>query len=123
MTAADKLADGLIEITANLARYVEEQAQLIARPKIAAAEQAFVKRAAHMQAGFDQREQRSGELIGELRRRVASLERQQERSHLRDVRVRAVADDLDVRDLREAATAVRNALNFVGNMGMPEVRS
>jgi hypothetical protein len=108
--------DGLRQITSNIARYVEEQAQLIARPKIAAAERAWEVRSDEKAEVHAAREQRSADLIAELRRRVQALESWQERAHLRETRVRGAADYLDTHEMRAAATTVRNALNGVGHM-------
>jgi hypothetical protein len=112
----DKTAQFLADITSNLATYIEEQAQLIAKPKIEAAERAWERRMDEDQETHAIRERRSAELIKELRRRISVMERHEERWVLKERRVRAVADDLDARDLREAATDVLNALNFVGHM-------
>jgi hypothetical protein len=116
MSNSDQLTQHLVEVTVNLGRYVEEQAQLIARPKIQAAERAWERRMDETQEVHAAREVRSAALIVELRRRIAALEKFQEKALLRETRVRGAADYLEAQDLHEAATTVRNALNGVGHM-------
>jgi hypothetical protein len=120
---AERIAQHLVDVTANLGTYIEDQAQQIARPKIATAEQAFERRIRSVNERHEAELSRSSALLAELRRQITALDKFQEKALLREKRVRAVADDLDARDLREAATDVRNALNFVGHMKAPAAGS
>jgi hypothetical protein len=116
MSTQEQLARSLADITSNLARYIDEQAQLIAKPKIQRAEREWERRMDETTEVHGARERRSADLITELRRRITALEKTEEKARLRELRVRAVADDLEARDLHEPARQIRNALNFVGHM-------
>lgn len=116
MTAPDPqaLIDGLRDITANLAGFVEEQAQLIARPRVAAAEQAIERRLDKMATAHATEHRRQVDLIAELRRHIAALDKHEKRLLDKVKRVQDVAADLDGQDLHAAANAIRVALNGTG---------
>lgn len=108
---AQALVSGLTQVTINLAAYVKEQAQLIARPKIEEAEGRFRTQAAHDVAAAVLRAERAEAVITELRRQISVLERREEKSRAQIERVRTVADALEARDMHGAALDIRHALN------------
>ncbi|MCG5464325.1 hypothetical protein MED01_002491 [Micromonospora sp. MED01] len=76
----DRLAADLAATTANLAEYIEQRAQQLARPRIARAERAAAERVAEVEQGREIDQQRWTEVERELRRCIASLERQRDRA-------------------------------------------
>lgn len=75
----EKVAQDLAKTTANLDAYIERRAQEIAAPRIAAAEREACGLVAAVlyTAAFEAR--RSSDLVAELRKHVAALERYVER--------------------------------------------
>ena len=61
---------------ANLDAYIEQRAREIANPRIAATEQDAAEQVANAEQERDQRQQRSEDLVAELRRQLRALERQ-----------------------------------------------
>ncbi len=82
MSDTETLARDLRETAANLSAYIEQRAQEIAGPRIAAAEQAAAERVADVEDGAAVASRRYKDLIAELRRQLDVQLRFQEQ-HIR----------------------------------------
>lgn len=89
--------DRLAEITANLERYIERRAQEIAVPRVAQVEEEAAARIAAVEAQAAADRQRANDLVKELGRQIAVLDRKCTRLIEQEERVRALlnAEDLD----------------------------
>jgi len=65
----------LVEVTANLNAYIETRAQEIAAPRIAAVEERAAREIAELKAQHAAAQQRSEDLLKELRRQINALDR------------------------------------------------
>lgn len=79
MADVEKLGANLREATEHLAEYIEARAQEIAGPRIAAAERAALARIERAEAAHVRDRQRWEDVQQELRRHLASLDKQRDR--------------------------------------------
>lgn len=115
MSDAEQLAAALVDTTANLAAYIEQRAQDLARPRIARAERAAAERVAEVERAHELDRQRWADLDRERQRQIRALENRIGRGQREALRVIAV-DVVGVgpesvhRDERLRWSAIRDAL-------------
>jgi hypothetical protein len=111
VTDTQHLADQLAAITANLAAYIEQRAEEIAAPRIAAARAADQEAIDNLSHDLKVEQEIREAVTAELHRHVASLEKQRDRAAAK-ARPAATADEIAAL-LRSTAAARREYMKNV----------